>query len=241
MNSEESPKETGVPAITPSAFPAAEETIDTCWQRIGIFGDSTCTELSQVVHCRNCSVYSRAAHRLLDRPVPQEFRKEWTLHLAEKEKFVVPTRASAVVFRIQEEWLALPTEAFQEVAEQRPIHSIPHRRGSLICGLVNIRGELLVCASLGKLLGIEGAAFGDCQCADYSRFMAVIWEGSRLVFPVDEVHGIERFRWDELREPPATLAHSAVHYTQGMFVWGDKSVGLLSPDAVFSALNRSFS
>src|SRR5438445_8021579 len=65
-----------------------------------------------------------------------------------------PARTSAVIFRIHSEWLALPTEAFQEVAERRRIHSLPHRRNGVVLGLVNIRGELLICVDLGRVLGI---------------------------------------------------------------------------------------
>ena len=41
--------------------------IDDCWNRIGIYGDKSCPVLPEHIHCRNCSVYSAAATRLLDR------------------------------------------------------------------------------------------------------------------------------------------------------------------------------
>src|SRR2546422_1979826 len=37
-----------------------------------------------------------------------------------------------------------------EVAERRVIHSLPHRRTGIVLGVVNVRGELLVCVSLGR-------------------------------------------------------------------------------------------
>ena len=43
-----------------------------CWETIGVHGDSSCEELAQHIHCRNCPVYSTAAQGLLDRPIPQE-------------------------------------------------------------------------------------------------------------------------------------------------------------------------
>ena len=36
----------------------------------------------------------------------------------------------------------------------RLIHSLPHRRQGIVLGLVNVRGELLICVSLARLLGI---------------------------------------------------------------------------------------
>ena len=43
---------------------------------------------------------------------------------------------------------------YEEIAERRSLHSLPHRRRGIVMGIVNIRGELLICASLGKLLGL---------------------------------------------------------------------------------------
>ena len=132
--------------------------IDTCWNRIGVHGDSSCPELQNFVHCRNCPVYSNAGVQLLDRPLPEQYRREWTEHFAQEKKAAEPAKGSALLFRLHTEWLALATQAFQEAAERRLIHSLPHRRSGLVLGLVNIRGELLICVSLSRLLGLERTA-----------------------------------------------------------------------------------
>ena len=59
------------------------------------------------------------------------------------------------------------------------------------------------------------------------------------MFPVDEVHGIVRFEPEQLKEPPATLAKSNASFTQAMLLWNENPVGLLEPELLFSALNRS--
>src|SRR5215471_11184069 len=133
----------------------AEQELRACWLEIGVYGKADCPELRKYVHCRNCPVYSSAGVRLLDRPLPEGYRVEWAAHYAEEEKHAPQARNSAVVFRISTEWLALPTEAFQEVAERRAIHSLPHRRQGIVMGLVNIRGELLICIALERLLGLD--------------------------------------------------------------------------------------
>lgn len=213
--------------------------IQTCWQTIGVYGSSQCEELRQFIHCRNCPVYSAAARRLLDRPMPAEYRREWTLHFAKKEITARPAKTSAVIFRINTEWLALPAQAFQEIAERRSIHSLPHRRLGIVAGLVNIRGELLICASLGRLLGLENAAPNRSIRKQAERLLVAQWQGNRFVFPVDEVHGIHRFESPELRPPPATVARASASYTQGIFFWKDRPVGYLETGPLFSALNRS--
>lgn len=131
--------------------------IRACWNEIGVKGNGTCPELQKVIHCRNCPVYSKAGVQLLDRPLLPGYRRAWTEHFAQKRKLAAPARRSALLFRINAEWLALPTPAFQEVAERRPVHSLPHRRQGIVLGLVNVRGELLICVSLGRLLGLAGS------------------------------------------------------------------------------------
>jgi chemotaxis-related protein WspD len=144
-----------------------------------------------------------------------------------------------VLFRIEAEWLALPTPAFQEVAERRRIHSLPHRRSGLVLGLVNIRGELLICVSLSRLLGLEKKKTTEAQRGLFERLLVVNWEGSRLAFPVDEVYGILRFDAQELKEPPATVTRSNVSYTHGILPWQGRAVGFLKAGVLFPTLDRS--
>ena len=213
--------------------------VRTCWNQVGVQGNSSCPELAKFVHCRNCPVYSNAAVQLLDRPLLPQYRREWTEHFSRARQLAAPTRTSALLFRIHAEWFALPTQAFQEVAEYRRVHSLPHRGEGIVLGLVNIRGELLICVSLGHLMGLEQLPSCETLRRTYDRLLVTNWEGNRLVFPADEVRGIHRFQMPELRAPPATLAKSNLSYTQGLLYWQGRAVGFLNADRLFSALNRS--
>jgi chemotaxis-related protein WspD len=213
--------------------------IRACWNEIGVRGNATCPELQQVIHCHNCPVYSKAGVQLLDRPLLPEYRRAWSEHFAQKRQLASPARQSALLFRINTEWLALPTPVFQEVAECRSVHSLPHRRQGIVLGLVNVRGELLICVSLGHLLGTARASLRETPRATYDRLLVAKWDGHRFVFPADEVRGLLRFQTTELQEPPATLAKSGLSYTQGILRWQGRTVGLLDADLLFSSLNRS--
>ncbi len=176
---------------------------------------------------------------MLDRPLSAEYREEWSAHFAREKQSSPPGRISTVLFRTESEWFALPTHAFQEVAEQRQIHSLPHRRQGVVVGLANIRGELVICASLNRLLGLEKSVPDDGQQTAFKRLLVVSWEGQRLAFVVDEVHGIQRFQAQELKPAPATVAKSNPTFTQGVFSWQRHTVGFLDADSLFSTLNRS--
>jgi chemotaxis-related protein WspD len=177
--------------------------------------------------------------QLLDRPLLPEYRRAWTEHFAQERRSAGPAKTSALVFRINAEWLALPTHAFQEVAERRLVHSLPHRRQGSVLGLVNVRGELLICVSLGHVLGLDRIPLRETLRTTYDRLLVAKWDEHRFVFPADEVRGIHRFQALELQEPPATLAKSKLSHTRGVLAWQGRTVGLLDAKLLFSSLNRS--
>ena len=212
-----------------------------CWNRIGVEGDCSCPELEKFVHCRNCPIYAQAGLQVLDRPLSREYRVERTAHFADIRKPATGRKTSVVIFRIGQEWLGLPTNVLQEVVEHGPVHSVPHRRHGVLLGLVNVRGELLPCVSVGRLLGLDPGASAEKLRTYYDRLLVIVWDNRRLVFPADEVYGIHRFQSEETTPPPATLAKAALTFTQAIFPWQEKMVGLIEPELLVSTLNRSLS
>jgi chemotaxis-related protein WspD len=223
--------------VLPAALP------DACWRRIGNQGDRSCPELSQHGHCRNCPTFARAGARLLDREVPAEYRRDWTTHFAVARRPTAPAKASATIFRIGKEWLALDTALLQEVTERRPMHSIPHRSGGggIVLGLVNVRGELLVCVSLARLMGLAHDLPHERLRQEHRRLVIVHAEPQRFAFPADEVHGVQRFHREELQAPPANVVHGPRTLTRGVLRWRGRTVGWLDAEMLREHLNRSLS
>lgn len=211
-----------------------------CWNHIGIMGDASCPELRKHVRCLNCPTYAEAALQLLERSaVAGDLARDWAQSLQEAEQQgqarEVGRGESALVFRIGEEWLALPTAVVSEVADMRPLHTLPHQRNRAIAGVLNIRGALRICVSLAHLfqLGEQSAKVGG------RHLLVAMHEGQTLVFPVDEVAGVHRHASDGVAAAPTTLAHAATRYTRGMLDWRGRKVGLLDHGLLFYALNRS--
>ncbi len=217
--------------------------IDDCWNRIGVRGDGSCPELRKHVHCRNCPVHAAAAIEMLDGELPAGHLSRWTRHVAQEKWIEELDTHSVVIFRLGEEWLALPTATFKEVASLRTIHSLPHLGQGVVLGLANIRGELLVCVALRLVLGVDAAppAKADQQRVLEQRLLVIQHEGRRLACPVDEVYGIQRFHPRELKEVPATVAGDRATYTKAMLAWQGKSLGLIDDQLLFYTLNRSLS
>ncbi len=215
-----------------------------CWNKIGVQGDLSCPELVQHIHCRNCPVYIAAAATLLDRAIPDGHVDERTEYFAQKKQSHGQDRRSLTIFRIGVEWLALPTSTLVEVVDLRPIHTLPHHKGSVLIGLVNVRGELLICVSLGKLLGLGQAAGLPQESTQtlqtlYSRLLVIQGDGGRLVFPVDEIHGVERCDREELQEVPVTVAKATATYSTAIWPWRGHAVGCLDEQLLMYTLNRS--
>jgi chemotaxis-related protein WspD len=212
-----------------------------CWTRTGVLGDGSCPALKEHAHCRNCPVYAAAAARLLDGPLPAGYGAAWAPHFARPAIVEEAGGGSAVIFRLGSEWFALAAGAFDEATELRTIHSLPHRRGGTILGLVNVRGELLICISLARLLGLEETAPMRSEAGAISRrrLLVVRHEGSRVAVPVEEVQGTHRYRPPELRAVPATLARASSAYTAGLLSWRERNVGLLDERRIVQAISRN--
>lgn len=221
-----------------TAAPEGLQGATPCWSQTGVYGDNTCARLELCKHCHHCPVFSSAAGRLLDRPLPHHYLSDWTMHFAVERPSRKAVNGSAMLFRLRQEWLGLPTLAFQEVAERRPIHSLPHRAQSATLGLANVRGELLICISLGHLLGLSQVPPTAVLRQTYQRLLVVGWDGNRLGFPVDEVQGPHRFHSRELQPAPGTIAKATSHHVQGLFNWRSRPVGLLNPHQVFASTQK---
>lgn len=220
-----------------------EMPLDDCWNRIGIWGNQKprCAKLEEHIHCRNCEVYRAAGQRLRERPLPADYRAEWTQIIAgRKTEEQAPGRA-ALVFRLGREWLALPAATLEEVMALRTVHSLPHRSSPILLGLVNIRGKLRMCFSLAALLGIQSD--GARQKAPtrnlYPRMLVAKHDGQIFVLAVDEVQGTTRYRPERLEELPATLAGALSRFCCGTLQVGELEVGLLDHELLMYTFARS--
>ncbi|MGO4670274.1 chemotaxis protein CheW [Bosea sp. 2RAB26] len=217
--------------------------INECWRQIGVSGDRSCPELREHLHCRNCPTHAEIARSLLDRPLPAGYSEEWAQHFAraaERPEAEGGAR-SVVLFRLGEEWLGLPTTTCHEIAEPRRIHSLPHRRTGAVLGIVNVRGELLICMSLPELLGINtgGQSSGGGKIAVFRRLIVIGRDERRVAFEVDEVHGMHSYGERDLIAVPATIGKSASTVILAMLSWHGRTVGCLDEAPLLAMIDRS--
>jgi chemotaxis signal transduction protein len=207
--------------------------IDTCWRTIGTRGDRTCPRLLEHVRCENCPVHHDTAQALLARlPVHQDDLPT--------DDGVAPaqggTRFNVLSFRLQGEWLAMPTRVLDEVAELRPVRAVPHRRRGALLGLVNVRGVLTPCVSLARVLSLPAAGSFATEPGHRGRLLIVKDGARQIALPVDAVDGIHPVPDDGVRPPPATLSAASQGLSMGVIDIGDHRMGLLDPVRLLAAL-----
>ena len=219
-----------------------------CWRVIGVSGDRSCPELQSFVHCRNCPVLAEAARGFFERGAPPGYLDSWRAILEEPAEAAQGADSSVLVFRVGREWLALPTAALVEVTPARTIHTVPHRHGTPLAGLVNIRGQLQLCVSLHAVLGLEGGpttrAGGDEGDGTPRLIVAERDSGGaaeRWVFGVDEVAGVHRVGRADLRAVPSTVGQAAARCSSALFEWQDRPVALLDDVRLFEAFSATVS
>lgn len=244
---------------------------DQCWSTIGVFSPNkpSCPQLAQVAHCKNCDVYIRHGRRLFLRKIPESTRSEWTATLARPLQREGLLSDSVLVFRLGDEYFALPTRLFEEVIPMRKVHRIPHRSGKVIKGLVAFRGRLELCVSLGSLLGVDKSVLEPQESHPFdtatfnnlrtlgnapgrhdltgNRILVISKDGeNRFLFPVSAVHGTYRYNLENLQRVhnqsggPGLFAYMCGIFTmEGTDKQVSHSVGLVDDTLLFEALNRS--
>jgi len=178
-----------------------------------------------------------AASRLLGRAPPEAYLDAWQRALKQRiEQDHRADRFSVGLIRLGEELFAVPTEAVVEVHPLAPVRSVPGRSGEVFRGLVSLRGEIRLCASLHALFRLDEA--GDAAVED-QRLLVVQRGGETWALIVDEVLDFERFDAEDLQQAQVTVTKSAVHFTDGVVQTPSGPAGRIDAERLFDGLTRS--
>jgi chemotaxis-related protein WspD len=216
----------------------SDQPVNDCWNHIGVRGDVSCPELQRHVHCHNCPVHATAALALLDREPPAGTHAAWTAHFAAPLTVAAAETVPLFVFRVGADWLAMPAALVVEVAPERTVHALPHRRRGAVLGVVNVHGALVVCLSLADILGLDAPAAAAPRPFARGRMLLVRHGDVRAACPVDDVLGVQRVEAAALLETPAAVTGARACVTR---VWmrRDDAVGVLDEGLLGQAMRRS--
>ncbi len=222
--------------------------IDDCWNKIGVWSRSgaSCPRLIEVIHCRNCEVYSAAGRKLLQREIPQDAPLEWAKRYAEPVKYTLKHGISITLFRIGMEWLAIPTRSIKSIGDPTAIRRIPHRSHPALRGMANLAGDTELVVSLEALLGIEAAGEAETDQQNQrqrgrpiARMMRVTGESGPFAFEVAEISGTYRYEEGKLDPVPSTLKKALLHYVSGTLAVDGRRVGVLDMELVAYSVEQA--
>ncbi len=238
-----------------------------CWKQIGVWGSSDCEKLAQVAHCHHCSVYTAAGSQLLQRATPVAYRAQQTQQIsAVQQREDASALSSVLIFRLAQEWLALPAGLCQQILPPIAHHTLPHRSNATLLGIVNVRGQLLLKVSLLAVLGLNGASLRSTENRPenrsksrsetndlsgllanktqiYSRMVVLekpteIGEVDTWVFDVDELYGIHSVALSQLAAAAAGVNAAIESCTRQVFSWQGQPVNFLNDVRLFEALRQ---
>jgi len=212
-----------------------------CLSTIGIKGDRTCAKLSEYHHCRHCPDFIDRARSFFDRPASSEYIHEWNDRLSSVITDEQKQTESHLVFRLGSEWFAIPVTVVREVAVDSPVHSIPLRSGPIFLGLINIRGELHLCASLHNMLKLEETRGGPEAHGKQRHVVIIERQEKSWAFKADEIKGIIRCDRTMEKNSPVNVGSESAACTSSVIQVGDLTVARLNESLVFSNLERSVS
>lgn len=186
---------------------------------------------------------SETPDRMRERPASDDAIEDATAHYAAPRDSEGVRHGSVLVFRLGAEWLAFRTGALDRVAEPRPVHSLPQRRGGATAGLVNVGGDLVVHTSLAGLLGVEplGAPPRNSARKILARLLVLADPRGRIAMTVDEVWGVHHYALSSERPVPPTLARAPSSFTTAMLEVDGRAVGCLDSGRVMDALSLAIS
>ncbi len=179
---------------------------------------------------QTCGAQDTAMSRLLDRPLTDDLLREATEQVAQPRSQPARELASALMFRIGREHLAVPATDVDRVTRVSVVRRIPHRGNRIIRGLCNIDGELVLCGSLSGLLELPEEAQGAESAAndsDESRMVVLGPESNRWAVEVDCVLGLQHFQRASCKSPPVTVRQAMRCFTTSLLSLADDKVATL--------------
>ena len=226
--------------------------------------------MNNMTNAPSCSVYANASARLLNRSVPADYRAQQTERVSQQQltgqkpsqkpgqkqsqgqshtQNANAEQLSVLIFRLGQEWLALPAHLCQQILCPIPFHTLPHRSNPTLLGIINVRGQLLFKVSLFEVLGLSPsltpAAHKPTQAKQSKRYPRMIVLEKPVendyteiwAFDVDELDGVHSVRLSQL-EPAAGIASAEKTCVDYVFAWHQQRVSVLDENRLFSALRR---
>lgn len=188
--------------------------------------------------------HAGAVLRLLDKPVSVDDLAAGARSAAQPAHAGVRGSVGVLLFRLDEETLALPAASLRRSTPYTRPRPIPHRTSGILRGLCNIRGELVLCVDLRRLLGLPsraGPADPPPAESDPRRMIVIGSADAPWVFEADALVGVERIDPGAVLPPPVTVEHAMGAFVAGLIDVEGTRATLLDADRVLAGFKAGIS
>jgi len=164
---------------------------------------------------------------------PEDYLQAWSEEVAQAKQEIHRKDRGAMVIRLGSEYVAWSGLSCLTVLTARTIHSVPHRPHPVLKGLAAIKGQLIPCFSLARLLDMK-----DKHDADEQHLILIGEAGNPLGMLVEHIETYIQFHHQKVHALPSNLSKSGECYSQGMLDWNNQKVPLLDESLVISGFER---
>lgn len=142
---------------------------------------------------------------------------------------------SFLLFRIGDEWYAIPVGSVREIYQEYDVTQIPCVP-SHILGVVNVRGEILSVTDPATLMSIGEIKGQDGQ---QPPAIVVVHEDIVTALVVDEIGDIVEATSAQVEPPIATIDRKQAEYITGSLHFDHTIVGLVSVERVLEPITTA--
>ena len=179
-----------------------------------------------------------AIQRLLDKPLSIGDLREHTRRVATPLQIAEKDLVRLLVFQMGEELMAWKAFEVHQVTRATRVHRIPHRSNTIIRGLCNLDGTLMLCADLARLLELS-VNNGPSKENEQPWMIVLGDEKNRWAVEVDSVKGVVTVPQHAFRRPPITVNASLACYTTNLVPFDQGTAALLDMQRVVSGFQAA--
>ena len=172
--------------------------------------------------------------QLMTRPLGEADLESATAALAAPLERRSESRLSVLAFRAGGEILAVRAVDAAKVVPCSAIHRVPHRQSPVFRGIANHDGELLLCMSIERAMGLAEAASHGAGAPAPTAMVVMEAGRERWAFPVERVIGVTDVDQASLRTPPLTVSAARSGCARALLSIPEGDGMLLDADALAS-------
>lgn len=180
---------------------------------------------------------ARTAEEIRDEKVREVLKaRADSLSQAQDEEVTVET-AGLLLFRLGEEWYAVPIEGVREIYNEYSVTRIP-RVPDFILGVINVRGEIVSVTNLGEMMRVPSRTDLDANELLPSAII-VATEECVTAIVVDEIGDIVDVPRDSIEPPLSTLDKTQAEFVSGSVYVDNQLIGIVNLEKVLEPIGET--